>query len=435
MPAERDAPFVRTGLRGPGMVGAILSIVFALGLIGWAYHTQINGAVIAVGSVVVPGKPKVVQHLDGGIVESISVEDGQRVEAGDVVVRLDDTILKANLDIYKTRLADMVSLRDRLEAEQVEADTINFDGSVLLAGRDLEAVRNGQIAIFKSRRSVLNGRREQLREKIRQFANQKEGIDALIAAKKAQISSIDGELEGMIALSEQGHMRQSQVLAMQRGRSELLGELGEHAAEKARIANSVRDTELEILLAERQIQEEAAVQLREANRKIEELTQQILTTQKQVERTVIGAPVDGIIHEMQVTTVGGVVSPGGTILQIIPTGRGILFETRIDPASVDNVYVGQKAAVRLSAFNRRTTPDIEGEVTNISATTVQDEATGASFYKVYVNAPQSQLERLGDLEVVPGMPVEVFMQTNARSVLSYLLKPLTEQIGHAFREE
>jgi len=434
--SDMAPPAVRTGLRLTGILGALASVAFLAGAIAWAHFTPINGAVIASGRVVVQGKPKSVQHLDGGIIREILVKDGDRVKAGDVLMRLDDTLLHANLQIYRTRLANAAALRDRLEAEQSGLDSIQFDDDIAaLDGGDLTATRRGQTAIFNSRRDVHLGRREQLDEKIRQYKNQISGIDALVAAKQEQLASLESELEGMVQLSEKGHIRRSQVLAMQRDRSDLIGQLGEHAAELARIANSIRDTELEILLAERQVREEAVTELRETNTSIEEMIQQILSTEKQLERVEIRSPVDGIIHEMQFVTVGGVVAPGATILNVIPSGEGVVFETRVDPSMIDQVYVDQSARIRLSAFNQRTTPELTGSVLNISADSVQDETTGTTFYRVLIAAPPEQIERLGGLEIVPGMPVEAFLQTDERTVLSYLVKPLAEQVLRAFREE
>lgn len=434
--SQMPAPVVKTGLQSVGMIGAIASVCLLAGALAWAHFTQINGAVIAVGRVTVQGKPKSVQHLDGGIVENILVSDGDKVAAGDVLMRLDDTQLRANLLIYRSRLANAAALRDRLEAEQSGFTEIGFDDDLAALGlKDLDRVRRGQTAIFESRRDVHLGRREQLEEKIRQFKNQIKGINALVVAKNDQLVSLEAELAGMVELSERGHVRKSQVLSMQRSRSDLIGQLGEHAAELARIANSIRDTELEILVAERQVREEAVTELRETNTSIEEMVQQIHSTEKQLQRVEIRSPVDGLIHEMQVVTIGGVVAPGGVILQVIPTGDGIVFETRVDPSAIDQVFVDQPARLILSAFNQQTTPELEGTVVHMSADTVLDEATGASFYRVLIASPPEQIERLGGLEIVPGMPIEAYLQTDERTVLSYLIKPFTAQIGRAFREE
>ena len=224
-------------------------------------------------------------------------------------------------------------------------------------------------------------------------------------------------------------------MGLQRSKADLLGQIAEHKSELARIQNSIRDTELEVLQGKRELKEEAVTQLREATTQIEELRQQLISTEKQLDRTTIRAPSNGRVHEMQITTVGGVVAPGATIMQIIPSDEGLAFRTRVDPAAVDQVYVGQVATLRFSAFNQRTTPELNGRVQDISPTSVVDEVTGASFYWVAVQAPEDELARLGDVELVSGMPVEAFLKTTDRTVLSYLSKPITDQLEQAFREE
>jgi len=434
--SDTSPPWVKTGLRPIGILGAIASVCLLTGALMWGHFTQINGAVIAAGRVVAQGKPKTVQHLDGGIVREIHVKDGDRVEASDVLLQLDDTLLRSNLQIYRSRLAYAAALRDRLEAEQGGLEAIAFDDEIpALGAYDHTAIRQGQTTIFASRRDVYLGRREQLQEKIQQQQNHIAGIHALVEAKQDQLASIESELDGLIKLNERGYLPKSQLLLMQRNRSELVGQLGEHAAERARIANAIRETELEILLAKRQLHEAAATELRDTNTLIDELTQQVLSTQEQLDRVVIRSPVDGIVHEMQIVTVGGVVAPGAMILQVIPSGNGIIFETHVDPGAIDQVYINQEARLILSAFNQRTTPELMGTIVGMSADAVVDQTTGASFYRVLIVSSAEQLDRLKGLEIVPGMPVEAYLQTDARTVLSYLVRPLTEQLARAFREE
>lgn len=434
--AQDSGPTLKTNLKLPAIIG--IFAVFALGgsAVAWASLTEISGAVIAPGAIEVVGKPKSVQHLDGGVVEKILVTDGQLVERGEVLMRLDDTLLNANLLIYKTRLAEALATRARLIAEQSDATQIEFDMTdPLLAGVDTEVYVNGQAEIFAARQEFEAGRREQLAEKIRQFQNQTNGVNALINAKQQQSEFLETELGAQRQLSEQGLARASQLLGLQRSKADLLGQIAEHTSELARIQNSVRDTELELLQGKRQLKEEAVTRLREVTTQIEELRQQITSTQKQLERVAIRAPSNGRIHEMQITTEGGVVPPGGTILQVIPSDEGLGFRSRVDPASVDQVFVGQEATLRFSAFNQRTTPELIGYVQDVSPTSVVDEATGQTFFWVTLNASDEELDRLGDVVLVSGMPVEAYLKTTDRTVLSYLTKPFTDQLDQAFREE
>lgn len=432
----QTGPVLKTGLRWPAVLGVVGSVLLFGGFFAWSWFTQINGAVIAQGTVEVIGKPQSVQHLDGGIVEEIAASNGDMVEEGQVLVRLDDTVLRANLLIYKTRLSDALARHDRLVAEQQGLEQIAFsEQGPLLEGVSPDLNRAGQIEIFEARRDLQRGRREQLDEKIVQFGNQIKGVEGLILSKEEQLSLLQSELSALETLNERGLTRASQLLGVQRNKADLLGQMAEHTSELARIKNSIRDTELEILQGERQFKEEVVTELREVTNSMQELSQQITSTRKQLERVDIRAPATGRVHEMQIFTLGGVVPPGATILQIIPRDLGFGFEMRVDPVSIDQVYVGQDARLRFSAFNQRTTPELMGTVSDISPTSIMDEVTGQSFYRVTMDVSPSELARLGDVDLVPGMPVDAFVQTGERSVFSYLTKPLTEQFTTAFREE
>ncbi|MFG5380259.1 HlyD family type I secretion periplasmic adaptor subunit [Yoonia sp. R2-816] len=430
------SPAPKLGLRWPAMLGAFASIILLAGAAYWAKVTMINGAVIAQGSIVVVGKPKSVQHLDGGIVEEILVSDGDVVAANEVMMRLDSTLLSANLDIYRNRLAEAMTRQSRLRAEQVGSDTIAFDmDTAFLDGVDLDVLQIGQQRVFETRIAVQTGRRAQLSEKINQFRNQIIGVDGLIASKRDQLTFLEQELAAVQTLNEKGLAVESRVLNLQRSRADLLGQISEHQSELARISNSIRDTELEILLAENQSREQVVTELTEVRSSVEELTQQILSTQKQLDRVEIRAPVDGVVHELQIVTIGGVVPPGATIMQIVPRNQGLEFETRVDPASIDEVFVGQDVKLTMTALNQRTTPELAGTVSGISATSVEDPATGIPFFRVQVVVADAELGRIGDVALVPGMPINAFLQTGERSVLSYLTQPMMDHVNKAFREQ
>lgn len=437
MPPLLDTgPKLKTGFRWTAFCGIVGSLLLFGSIFAWSWLTEINGAVIAQGKVEVVGDPQSVQHLDGGIVEEIKISNGDPVTSGQVLVRLDDTDLRANLLIYKTRLSDAATRRDRLIAEQQGYPEIKFaEKSEMLQGVSLDLNQTGQIEIFEARRDLQRGRREQLSEKIVQFGNQITGVEGLVTSKQDQLDLLESELSGLQTLSEKGLTRASQLLTLQREKADLLGQLSEHQSELARIYNSIRDTELEILQGERQFKEEVVTEIREVTNSIQELEQQITSTRKQLDRVEIKAPATGRVHELQIFTIGGVVPPGGTILQIIPRDQGVRFEMRVAPASIDQVYPSQPARLIFAAFNQRTTPEIMGQVADISPTSVVDEVSGETFYRVSMEVSPEQLARLGDLELVPGMPVDAFLQTGERSVFSYLTKPITDQFQTAFREQ
>ncbi|MFM2389354.1 MAG: hypothetical protein RLZZ437_909 [Pseudomonadota bacterium] len=428
------APAIRMGRAGLVAICASLGLLAAL--VVWAVLTQISGAVVAQGTIAVLGKPKAVQHLDGGIVQDILVADGDLVAKGQPLIRLDPTLLQANLEIYRNRLAESSARLARLRAEQAGATSVQFPAaSALLAGRDLSAMQDMETAIFAARADINAGRKAQLEERIRQFGNQIAGVNALIAAKREQVGYIEQELVRQEELLSRGLGRDADVLTLQGNRADLLGQIAEHLTESARIENSVRDTELEMLQAERQFREQAVTELQQTNQQIEELTQQIVSTERQLERIEIVAPVAGHVHELQVVTEGGIVPPGALIAQIIATDEARTFEFRVAPVSVDNVHPGQDVRLRFAAFNPRTTPEVFGKITSISPTTVMDEATGMAFFRVFADVPATELARLGDLELVPGMPIEGYINTGSRSVADYLTRPIVDSLAKTFREE
>jgi HlyD family secretion protein len=225
------------------------------------------------------------------------------------------------------------------------------------------------------------------------------------------------------------------LLSTRASLADLRGQVAEHRTEAARIGNSINDAKLEIAQTERQFRADVVTELREVNAQIEELTQQIVSTARQLDRVDIRAPVAGYVHEMQIVTIGGVLPPGGTVAQIIPSKGALDFELRVSPAAIDQVHLGQDVRLRFPAFSQRSTPEISGAVANISPSTVTDETTGAQFYRIEARATPEELAKLGDKVLVPGMPVEAYIQIGDRPALSYLTKPMADQIRRAFREE
>ena len=430
---------VRTGYRMVMVTGLAAALLLFGGGFGWMAVAQLSGAVVANGTVIVRGKPKSIQHLDGGIIEEIAVDNGDLVKAGDVLVRLDETLLRANLEIYRNRLREAAAQRARLEAERDGLDEIVFDDALYrtygLGDPANDVHRRGQSKLFAARRVTRTGEIEQQREKINQYGNQIAGVKGQIAAKREQLALIEEELAGLRTLEAQGHTSKTRVMAQARARAALIGQLSEHTADLARIDNSIRETEISILQIERGFREEVLSDLREASSKVDDLVQQIVATSKQIERVDIRAPIDGIVHELNVHTIGGVVPPGGTLMQIIPVSEGLEVEVSVQPRFIDQLHPGQKATIRFPAFNQRTTPEIFGQVAVISPSSVVDEKTGATFYRVEITISETQLARLGSLQLVPGMPVEAFVETRPRTVLSYIFKPLADQFNRALREE
>lgn len=439
MPAPSDLsaakrPLIEVGRSGRLTLGIGLALFLSLWL--WAILTPIGGAVVAPGTVAVAGKPKSVQHLDGGIVSDILVRDGDRVAEGDVILRLDDTLLAANLEIYLTRLSEAWAQAARLNAEAAGGDRITFPAAPdLLAGRELAPFRDAETAIFAAHGDIRSGRRAQLEEKIEQFGNQIAGVDALIAARREQLGYVEEDIARFRKLQEKQLVRESDMLSLQSNRADILGQISEHISERARIENSIRDSELEMMQVDREAREKAVTELREVTRSLGELTEQIVSTRKQLERVEIRAPADGLIHDLQIVTIGGVVPPGAVIAQIVAQEGGMAFELRVAPTSVDQIYSGQEVRLRFSAFDQRSTPELTGKVRLVSPTTLTDKVTGTSYFLVTTRVEPKELARLDGQELVPGMPVEGFISTGVRSAASYFLKPFTDQLARAFRED
>lgn len=430
---------LRTGLRRLGRAGLAGSVLLLAALGFWAQNTLIDSAVPTSGQVVVRGKPKTVQSLDGGVVDEILVRNGDRVAPGQLLLRLDPTLLRVNLDIAFTRLTEALARKARLEAEDRGLAAPGFADypDLPFPLPDMSEPEAGQMRVFTARRRLSEGRQAQLAERVAQFERQIEGIDASIAARDEQLGYIEKELDNGRRLFDQGLMRESQILQLQRSRAEMKGSLAEAVAERARIGNSIQDAQIEVEQAERQFREEVVTDLRTTQAEIEEMTIQIVTLSRQLERVEIRAPAAGVVHEMQVTTIGGVLPPNGTVLQVIPVDEGVELELMLDPREIDRVHPGQKAEVVLTAFDQRTTPRLSGHVTAISPTVVTGQSGGKehNFYRLGLELAPGEIERLeAGTSVVPGMPIEAFLETGEHTVMSYLLQPLAGQILRTFRE-
>ena len=436
-PAEDGIKPLKTSSTGLRRLGIFAFLFLFVGVGGWLYAASIEGAVIASGSVSVLGKPKTIQHLDGGIVAQINVENGDFVNAGDVLVKLDDRLLKSNLDIYKNRLREAVSRRDRLKTEESGASSIQWDEKPFedLGIKSGESYRSGQDKILNARASTRRGQVMQLMEKVDQFNNQIDGLMALKKSKTTQADILRQELVGLKSLQKDGYASNNRVLSIERQIEDLIGQMAEHDSEIARVKNSISETKIQISQVTREFDESVLTELREVELNIKDMEQQILATQQQLERVEIKAPKAGIVHELGIFTIGGVIGPGGAVMQIVPQDQKMEFEVNLEPQFIDEIYIGQDARVMFSAFNARTTPELNGKISRVSPNTIVNQDTGMSFYLVNVTVSPEELKRLKQQELVPGMPVEVFVTTQGRSPLNYLIKPLTDNIRRSLREE
>jgi HlyD family secretion protein len=403
---------------------------------GWAAMSSIHGAVIASGVIVVEGNSKRVQHRDGGIVAEIRVQDGDEVEAGALLIRLDETETRAQLAIIETMLDDLEAKRARLRAERDGDSAVRFPAE-LLARRDNTNVAEivlGQERLFEIRRAVLEGRKEQLNQRIDQIEQEINGLNAQMISTTEQARLITGELESLRQLVEDGYVPLNRLLALEREQARLYGDTGQREAEIARARGRIGETRLEIIQLEDDARTKTLQELGEAESRIAELLERQLEARTKLARTSMRAPLAGIVHELTVHTIGGVIAPGETVMRIVPETDQLAIEARVRAEDIDEVGEGQSAIVRFTAFNQRSTLQSLAEVVHVSADTSQATADSQPTYAVRLRLPPDQLELLGDLKLKPGMPAEVFIQTRARSPISYLLQPLSDQIARSFRE-
>ena len=427
----------RWSVRGPMIAGLTAIAVLLGGFAVWAIQSRIAGAVVASGQVEVEQQRQVVQHPDGGVIEEILVKDGQSVQAGQTLLRLDGNLLRTEHAIVEGQYYEILARRGRLEAERADAETMEVPQELLDAARDdaeLQDLIEGQRSLFETRRDTLRQSIEQLEKQSEQVRQQVEGIDAQIAALDRQRELIQEELEDQQSLLDRGLAQASRVLALEREAASLDGRLGELKASRA--SAETRQTELDIqrlrLGAERR--EEAETQLRDLGYRELELAERRRGLTEQISRLDIRAPATGVIYNLQVTTPRSVIRPADPVLYVIPQDRPLVVSARLATINVDEVQVGQPVVLRFSAFSSRTTPEIDGVLGRVSADALMDEATRMPYYRAEVTIPAEQLEKLGDLALVPGMPVEVFIQTGERSPMDYLLKPMADYFNRAFRE-
>jgi len=428
---------MRRSMRRHLVAAIVVVLVLVIGVGGWAATAVISGAVVASGSIVVDSNVKKVQHLTGGIVGELRVRDGDRVRAGDIVVRLDETVTRANLAIVTKGLDELTARKARLESERDGSDTIIFPAQLLAGAGDTDraAAMDSERKLFNLRRTARNGQKAQLRERIAQFQEEITGLIAQQDSKAKEIALLERELAGVRELWKQNLVQLTRLTALEREAARLDGERGQLIAAAAQAKGKIAETTLQILQIDQDIASDVAKELSEVDGKIGEFIERKVTAEDQLKRTDIRAPQDGTVFQLAVHTVGGVITAGDPIMLIVPDADNLSVEVKVNPQDIDQLQLNQKAILRFTAFNVRTTPEIEGTVTRISADTSTDQRTGQSYYTVRIAMAADQVERLGDVKLLPGMPVEAFVQTGDRTMFSYLMKPLHDQFVRAFREK
>ena len=428
----------RGSIRRHMIGGLVVVLLLAGGVGGWAATTQIAGALIAQGSIVVDSHVKKVQHPTGGVVGKLYVQDGDHVKAGQVLVQLDDTVPRANLAVVTKGLDELAARRARLEAERDGADSITFPPNLLARMSDptvANAVTNER-KLFQLRRTARLGQKAQLQQRVGQLKDEITGLNAQLDAKAREIKLIGKELDGVRDLWRKNLVPITRVTALEREAARLQGERGQLLASVAQTKGKVIETELQIIQIDQDLSSEVAKSMREVDAKYGEFVERKVTAEDQLKRIYIRAPQDGIVLQSNVHTIGGVITPGEAIMLIVPKSDHLMVEAKVNPRQIDQVQVGQTTMLRFPEFSTRTTPEIKGTVSQISADTTTDQRTGQSYYTVRIAMPTDAIDTLGKgAKLIPGMPVEAFVQTGERTVISYLTKPLRDQLMRAFREK
>jgi len=411
--------------------------IFGIG--GWAATMELSGAVIANGSLVVESSVKKVQHPTGGVVKDIRIREGSHVKAGDILVRLDETQTKAADTIVSKNLDELIAQQARLEAERDGEDHIAFPKTISERAGDRDAdvgrIMSAEQKLFALRREARDGRKAQLKERISQLREQIQGYVGQVEAKGREIVLINKELEGVRALWANKLVPLTRMNALERDAARIEGERSQLIGAIAETKGKITETELQVIQIDQDLRSEVGKDLAETRSKVSEFIERKVTAEDQLRRIDIRAPQAGIVKQLAVHTVGGVVAAGDTIMLIVPDADALTVEAKIAPQDIDQLYLGQPARLRFTAFNQRTTPEIGGKVTLVSPDITQDQKTGASYYLVHIAPDAAEIDRFGDVKLMPGMPVESFIKTGERTMISYLVKPLRDQIDRAFREK
>ena len=423
--------------RLPLFIG-FLALGLLVGGIGvWSVRTQIAGAVIASGMIVVESNRQVVQHAEGGVVGQILARDGDHVEAGALLIQLDGTLLQSEHSVVETQLVEIRARRARLEAERDKKGVIVFPETLLARAKsDPEVAEQieGQRNLFAARNTSMVKELGQIDERIMQTTNQIQGADAQLTALAIQEELIGQELEDQETLLEKGLVQVQRVSALRREAARLQGEIGRLTADVAQFKGQIAAFEIEKLRLGDARREEAIVTLRDIQFRELELSEQLVGLNERLSRLEVRAPVSGIVYGTTVFAVKSVVQSAEPLMYVIPQDQPLVVAARVEAIHVDQIHVGQEATLRFTAFNQRLTPEITGQVTDVSADVFQDEVTGLNFYRVELIPLSSEFSKLEDQELLPGMPVEAYLKTADRTPLSYLTKPVTDYFERALRE-
>ena len=416
------------------IAGTVLGVILVAGVGGWAATAQLSGAVVSQGSVTVDQKLKSIQHRDGGIVSEIAVREGDFVRRGQVLIRLEDAQTKAELSIVRAQLNEHRMRKARLLAERDGLSKIEFPEHSDTGNLETTLIVSGETRLFEGNYAHRESQKKQLELSIEQIGEEIKGLKSQQVSKDNEMALLDKEHKKIKSLADKQLIDTTRIYNSDRDRARLLGEHGEIVAGIARAKNRMGEIRLQIIAIDEAARTEAQRELSLVEPKISELNERKMAIEDRLSRTDIRAPISGTVNELNIHTIGGVITPAEILVTIVPENAKLKVEVRLSPISIEQVSIGQSARLRFTAFNQRTTPELKGEIVHVSPATSSDPKTGETYYLGDVRVPSAELEKLGGEGLLPGMPVEVYVTTGERTALSYFVKPLTDQFNRAFKE-
>jgi len=419
---------LRTGMRALLIVGGIAG--------GWMGLVPLSGAVVVPGNLVVQSSVKTIQHPTGGVVAQIPVHNGMRVNAGDLLLRLDATQAQASLQVVTKQLDEMRAKIARLVAERdgLPKPAIPTEMLSRLEDSSVKTVLASEASLFRARTTARESQKELLKSKVSQLGEEIVGLEAQVASKAKQLELITGELTGVQELFDKRLVPIARLTALQREAARIEGERGQLISTIAETKTKVDEAKLQLVRLDQDVRTEVVKDLGEAQGKEAELSERSVAARDVLERIEMRAPTSGVIHQLNAHTIGGVIRAGDAVMEVVPDSDDLQIEAKLQPNDIDQVRKGQQAFVRFSAFNQRVTPQLKGQVSFVSADTTKDQQTGTSYFTVRIMLPEEERRLLAGLQLMSGMPAEVFMQTGSRTMLSYLSKPILDQFQRAFVE-
>ncbi len=425
---------------GKHILSGIVIIAALFGGLGyWSTTQEITGAVVASGELRVETKQKPVQHPEGGVVGQIFVKEGQNVIAGQALLRLEQTTQDATRAILEGQIVELAARKVRLLAERDSQRELSFPEDLLGKAREDAEVRktvNDQRSLFDARLAGYRQQAAQLRERVGQITNEIEGSGSRLTSFSSQLRSVEGERVRMKSLLDQGLTTETRLQEILREKARIEGEIGALNSETSRLRRQIQETRIEMTRLREGRREEAIAELREVQGQMNEIDQRIVVADESIRKIELKSPQAGVVQDLSVFAAGAVVAPGEPIMMIVPTDDRLVLEAKVDPTKRDQVVLERVARVRFSTFNQRTTPELNGKVVKISPDRKIDEVSGAPYYAVEVLLPEDERAKLGEENrLVPGLPAEIFIETDKRTPMSYMLKPLTDNFAKAFREK